>query len=188
MDNHVEITTQVVDKAPWWAQYVSVTSVALITSGAVIIEALRRWMTGHGKAEVRNLNIQAKKAETELALNETQRHVDYERMLNDRTFKTMDMLQGQVDHLSKLVEAQSKMLSDQSMKMDHMEAEIIALRRALDERTNQLNDMKLQFPLACRNCPTFNSLELAVKAGIKNLGFEDQQDLPFETAVKSTKV
>lgn len=144
--------------APWWAQYAGGVVVALIGSGAILSESIRKLKSGFGKAEARKINSEAAINETTAASLNASRSADFERMLNERTFKNMDMLADQVKHLSELVEAQSAQITAQSKKMDHMEKEIVSLRQALDVRTNELNKVKQHFPPVCRNCEFFDPI------------------------------
>jgi DNA gyrase/topoisomerase IV subunit A len=126
-----------VQAAPWWAQYAATIGIALIGSGALLTEGVRKWRSGYGKAEARNLNAQAELAEANAIQLSQTRSVEFERVLNERTFRNMDMLEKQIKHLSELVEAQN-------VKMDSMEKEIIELRRTLDDRTSELNEVRSQ--------------------------------------------
>lgn len=126
----------VASTAPWWGPYVVPLGCALIGSGVAITEAVRKIYSGFGRAETRNLAAQADKTEAEAKELRHNRSADFERMLNERTFKNMDLLVDQVKHLSAMLEAQS-------LKMDHMEREIGDLRRALDERTAELRKVRL---------------------------------------------
>lgn len=123
--------------APWWGPYVVPLGVALIGSGVAITEAVRKISSGFGRAEARNLAAQAIKTEAEAKQLDGNRSADFERVLNERTFRNMDMLEEQVKHLLKLVTAQT-------VEMHEMKQEIVELRRALDARTLELNTFRLR--------------------------------------------
>lgn len=135
-----------VAQAPWYIPYISGALVALIGSAALLVEKIHKITTGYGEAEARNLNATADKTEAESDQISALRSADFERILNERTFRTWDILEAQIKHLTDLVESQSEQLTSQSRKMDHMEREIMDLRRALDDRTRELQLVKDHLP------------------------------------------
>lgn len=119
--------------------------------GASLFTGVLGWWTSHRTAMA---NI--RKIEAEAAQVESSRSADFEKALNERSGRLMDLLEKQIEHLSELVEtqtaqieaqseqiaAQTLQLAAQSDQIKHMDMEIARLRRALDSATRELNQVQ----------------------------------------------
>lgn len=112
--------------------------------GSSLISAGLAWLTGHrmASANTRKVNAEAARLENENRFEASRieaSRVDFERTLNERTSRVMEALENQVNHLSNLVETQTRQIGEQSALIQKMESEIRDLHKALDEKTKHLH-------------------------------------------------
>jgi hypothetical protein len=116
------------DPAPWWAPYSTNIAVALVGAGVGIGEIIRRWASGHTRAEVHALQAQADKTESETRTPEER--------ANTVLLKTIEALSKQIEQAEATAAARDAAATRREQELlariDDLERMVAELKREVE--------------------------------------------------------